>query len=100
MKRSPLALLLAMGLIFGSSAAAAASVSHSSTAISALDECGVDGDQQGDFADSACDSDDSDANDADNGETAQSMDTQAVNESGDMQTGGSDMQGDGNDEND
>ncbi len=100
MKTSPLALFLATGLIFGASAAAAAGVTHSSTAISALDECGVDGDQQGDFVDTACDSDDSDASDAENSQTGQSMDPQAVNESGEMQTGGSEMQGDNDDNND
>ena len=100
MKKSPLALFLATGLIFGSSAAAAVSVSQSSTAISALDECGGDGDQQGDFVDPACDTDDTDDSDADNSETGQSTGAQAVNESGEMQTGGSDMQGDSSDEND
>jgi hypothetical protein len=72
MKKSPLALLLATGLILGSSAAAAATLAqHSKTATPlAIVECGFDGEQDGTFEDpAACDTDQPEANDTSDTDT-------------------------------
>jgi hypothetical protein len=93
MKKSPVALLLAAGLILGSSAAAAANLTqHPSVSDpNAPVACGFDGEQEGQFEDPACDINEPEMNDANESKGAEGKDGDK-NESGNDAKSGTDTQ--------
>jgi hypothetical protein len=96
MKKSPVALLLAAGLILGSSAAAAANLTqHPSVSDpNAPVACGFDGEQEGQFEDPACDVNEPDMNDANESKGADEKDGQQTEQTGNNQTQEGDQAGD------